>query len=115
MKTITTQQLKSMQRDNSDDFLLINTLPKDKFSQTKLPGAVNIPQDAEDFAKQVEAAVGEKGAAIVVYCGSEECNSSSQGAEKLERAGFTNVSVFKAGAKGWQQDPAEQQQQSTRR
>lgn len=114
MQTITTQQLKSMQQ-NDEDLVLINTLPKDKFSQTKIPGAQNFPQDAPDFAVQVENASGDKDAKVVVYCGSEECDSSSKGATKLEKAGFTNVCVYKAGAKGWQQESADEPQTTGRR
>ena len=53
MKTITARELRKM-RDADEEFLLVNTLDADHFEKTKIPGAVSIPQNASDFAAQVE-------------------------------------------------------------
>jgi rhodanese-related sulfurtransferase len=100
MTRMTAEQLQNM-LDNNEDFLLINTLDAENFSETKIPGAVNIPQARDDFVQKVEKKAGDKDHKIVVYCASEQCNSSPQAAQKLEAAGFSNVHDFEAGAEGW--------------
>lgn len=102
MKTITARELRKM-RDASEQFTLINTLPSENFAETKLPGAVNVPEQDADFAQRVEKHAGGKDQPVVVYCASIRCNSSANGAEKLEKAGFTDVYDFEEGAEGWQQ------------
>jgi rhodanese-related sulfurtransferase len=100
MNAITTEQLEKKQQDKSN-CLLVNTLDAEHFEKTKIPGSVNIPQSSDDFTSQVEQQAGGKEKEVVVYCASEACHSSDEAAEKLEKAGFTNVSDFAAGAEGW--------------
>lgn len=102
MNTLTAETLKQMQ-DQNEDFLLINTLDEQQFASTQIPGSVNIPLSDDDFANRVEQEAGSKEKRIVVYCASEHCQSSSQAAQELESAGFSNVIDFEAGAEGWQQ------------
>jgi rhodanese-related sulfurtransferase len=109
MKTVTAQDVKKM-RDAGEKFLLVNTLPAENFEKTKIPGAVNIPQDQSDFAERVESQAGGKDNTIVVYCARKDCDSSSQGAAKLEQAGFVDVYDFEEGAEGWQQEFSTKQQ-----
>jgi rhodanese-related sulfurtransferase len=101
-KVISAQQLRKL-RDAGEEFLLVNTLPTEHFADTKLPGAVNIPQEDADFAERVENKAGGKERTVVVYCANMQCDSSTQGAEKLVAAGFTDVYDFEAGAQGWKQ------------
>lgn len=106
MPALSTVDLRSMiERD--EDFVLINTLPAKYFEETKLPEAINIPQDQEDFVQSVEQAAGDKDKTIVVYCANLECDSSTEAAKKLDHVGFTKVYDYRVGAKGWQQDDAE--------
>jgi rhodanese-related sulfurtransferase len=102
MNTITALELKQM-RDRGEDFLLINSLPAEMFAETKIPGAVSIPQEDDDFVKRVEQRAGGKEKPIVVYCMSETCDSSQKAAEKLEAAGFEDVWKFPGGAEGWKE------------
>src|ERR1043165_4490332 len=83
MKTITTDGLKALKGQNGD-LTLINTLAADQFEKTKIPGATNIPLASSDFAARVEQEGGGKDKPIVVYCASQQCNSSEKAAEKLE-------------------------------
>jgi len=101
MKNIDAAQLQQMQRSNGD-FLLINTLDEEHFENTRIPGAINIPQSQPDFVDRVRSQADSPDQKIVTYCASSQCNSSTQAAEKLEAAGFTNVYDFEAGAQGWQ-------------
>lgn len=101
MQTMSVQQLKQL-RNKPEEFLLINTLDKEHFNSTRIPGAVNIPQSDENFVQRVEA-IAEKNQKIVTYCANQQCPSSAEGAEKLEQSGFSNVYDFEAGAEGWKQ------------
>jgi rhodanese-related sulfurtransferase len=103
MKTITTEELKSL-RKKGEAPALINTLNADSFEMTRIPGAVNIPKDESDFVGRVEKEAGGKHNPVVVYCANEQCNSSEKAAEKLENAGFTNVLRYTGGAAAWQEE-----------
>lgn len=100
MHTITAQDLKHM-RDRGEDFLLVNSLPTQYFNDTKIPGAVNIPEKDDDFAERVEQRAGGKEKTVVVYCANSSCDSSAKAADKLEAAGFQDVWKFEEGAEGW--------------
>ena len=105
MKTITTEDLKALQEQNGD-LTLVNTLGAEAFEKTKIPGAINFPLESDDFAARVEQAAGSKNKPVVVYCASQQCNSSEKAARKLESAGFTAVSRYTGGAAAWQQEAA---------
>lgn len=108
MPAISTADLKSILEQQDDEIVLVNTLPEDHFEDTKLPSAVNFPQDDDHFVERVEQEVeGNKDRKIVVYCANIECDSSTQAAKKLESAGFTNVFEYRVGYKGWEQDETE--------
>ena len=102
MQTITAQEVKHLW-DRGEDFLLVNTLPADKFAQTKIPGAVNIPESDGDFAARVLEKAGSKEKSIVVYCARRECDSSTKAMQKLLDAGFEEVWDFEEGAEGWRE------------
>jgi rhodanese-related sulfurtransferase len=106
MKTITTDGLKTLQGQNGD-LALVNTLAADEFEKTKIPGSTNIPLASSDFAARVEREAGGKDKPVVVYCASQQCNSSEKAAQKLEAAGFTAVSRYTGGAAAWQKEAAE--------
>src|SRR6185503_3063690 len=106
MKTITTAGLKALKEQNGD-LTVVNTLSAGAFEGTRIPGAVNIPLESSDFVARVEQEAGGKAKPVVVYCASQECNSSEKAAKKLEAAGFTAVSRYTGGAAAWQQETAE--------
>jgi rhodanese-related sulfurtransferase len=101
MNTISNEQLKT-KKNSITDLTLINTLAASHFNKYKITGSINIPQDLEDFVQRVETTVmNNKAAEIVVYCANQECDSSTQAAQKLIDAGFTNVSDYPGGAEAW--------------
>jgi rhodanese-related sulfurtransferase len=106
MKTITTDDLKAL-KDQNRDLTLVNTLASEAFEKTKIPGAVNVPLESDDFAARVEKEAGSKNKPVVVYCASQQCDSSEKAARKLESAGFTAVSRYTGGAAAWRQEAAE--------
>jgi rhodanese-related sulfurtransferase len=105
MKTIEANELKTL-LDGNEDVLLVNTLNAESFEKTRIPSAVNIPLEDEDFLARVEEQAGGKDKPVVVYCASQQCNSSDKAAEKLENAGFTAVTDFAGGFKAWQEGAA---------
>jgi rhodanese-related sulfurtransferase len=105
MKTIEANELKTL-LDGNEDVLLVNTLNAESFEKTRIPSAVNIPLEDEDFLARVEEQAGGKDKPVVVYCASQQCNSSDKAAEKLENAGFTAVTDFAGGFKAWQEEAA---------
>jgi rhodanese-related sulfurtransferase len=108
MKTISTDQLKGL-REKNGGLTLVNTLEADSFEKTRIPGAVNVPLNSSDFMTRVEQEAGGKHKPIVVYCASEQCNSSEKAAKKLEDAGFTAVSRYTGGAAAWKKEAEEVQ------
>jgi rhodanese-related sulfurtransferase len=105
MKTINANELKAL-LDGNEDVLLVNTLNAESFEKTQIPGAVDIPLEDEDFLARVEEQAGGKDKPVVVYCASQQCNSSDKAAEKLENAGFSAVTDFAGGFKAWQEEAA---------
>jgi rhodanese-related sulfurtransferase len=101
MKIIGTPELKNL-FDRGVKFTLINTLSPAESEHTLIPGAENVPLADERFCDKVEQLAGSKDAAVVVYCASSECDSSSEAANQLEAADFTDVMVYQGGAKAWQ-------------
>jgi rhodanese-related sulfurtransferase len=105
MQNVTTDDLKKIQQ-TEEPFVLVNVLPAAQFADTEIPGAVNIPLEDPDFAARVAEIAGGKEHSVITYCASEECPASTNAAQKLEEAGFTDVFDYKAGAKGWREDSA---------
>jgi hypothetical protein len=89
--------------DRGEDFLLVNTLPAEKFSTTKVLSSVSIPESEDDFAARVLERAGSRERTIVLYGASRECDSSSKAAQKLLDASFEDVRVFEAGTEGWRE------------
>jgi rhodanese-related sulfurtransferase len=103
MKTIATDELKDL-RAKGENLTLVNTLAADAFEKTRIPGAVNIPLDDSKFVTRVEQEAGGKDKPVVVYCASDQCNSSEKAATKLEAAGFTDVTRYTGGAAAWKKE-----------
>jgi rhodanese-related sulfurtransferase len=93
---------------------IINTLPRDSFEKTRIPGAINIPADEPNFADRVEREVGAKNQKLVVYCASAQCDSSEKATKKLEQAGFTAVLTYKGGAEAWKREAKQSAVAATR-
>lgn len=102
MKPMSTDELKTMLTGSDGKLTVVNTLPPEHFTKTQIPGSINIPEQSEDFAARVEAAAGSKNQPVVVYCASQQCDSSTRAAEKLDAAGFAMVYDYQDGAQGWQ-------------
>ena len=96
--TISRQDLQA-KINRHDKFSLVETLAADHFRQGHLPGAINLPPDqVHDHASRV---LPDKGAEIVVYCGSASCTASEKAAEELQRQGYSRVLRFVGGKQDW--------------
>lgn len=84
-----------------DDATVIDVLGPDSYEKVHLPGAINIPADADDFEERVEEAVPDKDAHVMVYCRDEACQASPKAYEKMRDLGYENVVDFEAGLAGW--------------
>jgi rhodanese-related sulfurtransferase len=65
--TISREELKG-KIDRRERFTLVETLPEYMYRQAHLPGAVNLPPDK--VRERAAAVLPDRGADIVVYCGS---------------------------------------------
>ena len=103
MKTITTDGLKKLRKDN-ERFVLIDVLSKAQFDKDHIPGATNVPLDTKDFAGLVaNKASGGKNRKIVVYCGGPDCDASSKAVKLLMTGGFTSVTEYEGGLAAWRE------------
>jgi len=107
MRTQSTEELKQ-KIDGHERFTLINVLPQSEFESTMIPGAHSIPLETLNFATQVEQLAGDRDQPVVLYCASEMCPASTTAAQQLEKCGFDDVSVYKGGAKAWQESEAQE-------
>lgn len=101
MKPITREQLKQMNDEEHEDFVLINVLAPESFNEQHIRTSINIPLKRDDFTELVGLVAGRKDRKIVVYCASKDCDASPKAAEKLEKAGFTRVYDYEGGTKDW--------------
>ncbi len=101
MQTLSRDELKKMNEEQHEDFVLINVLPREVFNKEHIRTSINIPHQRKNFAEMVESVVGSKDRKIVVYCANFDCSASPEAAETLEDAGFTRVYDYEGGTKDW--------------
>jgi len=80
---------------------VVNVLSPEEFAEWHIPGTVNICMTEEDFPQQVETVCGGRRLPVVLYSGGEACPRPAQGAQLLEREGFTGVYVLEGGMEEW--------------
>lgn len=107
-KLISTEELKKW-IDEKQDFILIDTMPKDSYEKQKIPTAVNAelpvkmedvtPEQKAEFIKQLGT---DKNKKIVIYCGFVGCARSDVGALIAKEEGFSEVYRQPGGIIAWQ-------------
>lgn len=65
IQTISREELKK-KLDDGDDFILVETLPKETYDHAHLPKATNLPPD--QVAELAPQMLPDRSAEIVVYC-----------------------------------------------
>jgi rhodanese-related sulfurtransferase len=102
MQSITrTQAERKLQEDSR--VVLVEALPESSFREFHLPGAVNLPADADDFAGQAEEKIPDKTTPVIVYCQNTACDASPKAARRLEALGYGEIYDYEAGKDDWKQ------------
>lgn len=98
MKTISREELQQ-KLTRGDDFILVETLPKESFRHTHLPTAINLPPDR--VAELAGDILPDKRAEIVVYCAKPTWHASENAARELAAMGYENVRDYEGGKEDW--------------
>jgi len=86
-----------------DQLILIDVLPKARYQQKHLPGALQACVFEVTFLNQVADLVNDSDQLIVVYGADDQTHDAITAADKLLRAGYRQVRVLSGGLQGWQQ------------
>ena len=83
--------------------IIIDILPQDHFNKVHLPSSRNACVFEVSFVEQVRQITIQKDA-VIVLCGfNAKTMDSLTAAEKLLRAGYTNISILSGGLEGWRE------------
>jgi rhodanese-related sulfurtransferase len=83
--------------DRGDRFHLIDVREHEEFARGHLPGAISLCKGI--IERDIESAIPEAGADIVLYCGGGF--RSALAADNLRQMGYTNVVSMDGGWRGW--------------
>jgi polyisoprenoid-binding protein YceI len=83
--------------------LLLDVLPEESYGRSHLPGAHRATVYETSFLDQVREIAADQNRSIVVYGAGPESKEASVAADKLLRAGFTNVWEFAGGLEAWRE------------
>ena len=100
-KTLDRGRIKQM-LDEKADFVLIDILPPEYYQEVHIKGAVNACVYDVNFLQLVEKLSPDKEKPIVVYCNSEFSKAPDVAQQKLNRAGYPHVSIYRGGTLHWQ-------------
>lgn len=96
---VTTKQLKQ-KLDNKEDFVLVEVLGVETFTEYHILGAINVTVD-DDFEANLQKAVPDKNKLIVIYCRDIECHASAKAIRRAELLGYKNLLEYHNGKDGW--------------
>ena len=100
MKTLSLTELQALKNTAT----LIHVLPEEHFECEHLPGAVNACVYEMVFLTKVAELVPDKTSPVIVYGAGGDSLDATTAAEKLAKAGYTNVTVFPGGIAEWRQN-----------
>lgn len=98
MRHITREELRSA-LGNGTRVTVVEALPEKYWKDGHIPGALQM--DHTEVREKAEALLPDKGARIVVYCASTECQNSTKAARTLEALGYTDVYEYVEGKQHW--------------
>jgi polyisoprenoid-binding protein YceI len=81
--------------------VLIDLLPQEHFTNRHIPGAKNACVFQVSFLEDLTELVANKDASIVIYGAGSKSQDTAMALEKLDRAGFMNVSFLEGGLDAW--------------
>lgn len=99
MKTISLAEFQSQQAPAT----LLHVLPEEHFEREHLPRALNACVYETIFTSKVAELIPDKSTAIIVYGAGGDSLDATTAAEKLARAGYTNVTAYTGGIAEWRQ------------
>ena len=100
LEKMSVQSLQKMNTADRDVFIL-DTLPNDQFEKAHLPGAQNACVFEVTFLDQVATQIPDKTSPVIVYGFSNRSQNADVAADKLLRAGYTNISILDGGVEAW--------------
>jgi rhodanese-related sulfurtransferase len=83
--------------DAGAKFVLVDTREDNEWARGHLPGAIHLCKGI--IERDIEAAVPDKSAEIILYCGGGF--RSALAADNLQKMGYTNVVSMDGGWRGW--------------
>jgi rhodanese-related sulfurtransferase len=83
--------------DAGAKFVLVDTREDNEWARGHLPGAIHLCKGV--IERDIEAAVPDKSAEIILYCGGGF--RSALAADNLQKMGYTNVISMDGGWRGW--------------
>lgn len=86
------------------DGVLVDTLPPEHFAARHIPGAMNACVYEMVFLDAMAAIAPDKGTPVVVYGAGLKSQDCMAAADKLARAGYTDIAVFPGGLDAWRSD-----------
>ena len=98
VREVTTQHIKH-RLDEGDVFYLVDVREESEWATGHLPGAM--PMGKGIIERDIETAVPDTGADIVLYCGGGF--RSALAADNLQKMGYTNVVSMDGGFREWQE------------
>jgi Uncharacterized conserved protein len=101
-QVIDARRLQDWLKENEPPFVL-DVLPRENYDHRHLPGAQRATVYEVSFLDQARAVVRDLNRSIVVYGAGPESKEASVAADKLLRAGFTNVWEFTGGLEAWEE------------
>ncbi len=82
--------------------IIIDTLPEEHFNKVHIPAAQNVCVYPVTFLHQLGELVSHLNETIIFYDSSQRSRAALVAADKMIRAGYTNVFVLKGGLEAWQ-------------
>jgi rhodanese-related sulfurtransferase len=79
--------------------VVVEALPRSYWEDGHLPGAVNLPHDADDAT--IVATLPDRARAVAVYCANAACPNSGILARRLVQLGYTDVAAYEGGKQDW--------------
>ncbi len=103
MNTISTVEEMQARHNSGTSFLLLDVRLPEDHEEGHIPGSVNQCVFEVAFLPELEKRSIDRSTAIVVYGAGVDSGEARMAAEKLERAGYTQVSEFTGGMDAWTQ------------
>lgn len=82
-----------------DDVVVVEALPRSYYEDAHLPGALNLPHDADDAT--IAAVLPELDRTVVVYCSNLACQNSTILSRRLAQLGYSDVREYEDGKQDW--------------